>query len=114
MTREQSNHPKAPIPGAFNIVLAVGAIGAATGLLWIASHTDSWVWYGVAIVAFSFVNNTNFSLLHEAVHGIFHPNHRVNEWTGRLLAAYFPTGFTTQRIAHLGHHRRNRTDAEPL
>jgi fatty acid desaturase len=51
-------------------------------------------------------------LLHEAVHGIFHPNLFINEWAGRFLAAFFPTGFTFQRLAHLGHHRRNRSDAE--
>jgi fatty acid desaturase len=103
---------KETIPGTLNILLSLGAMIAALSLLWLASHSTSILAFIVTIVAFSFVNNTLFSLLHEAVHGIFHENRLINEWAGRLLAAFFPTGFNFQRIAHLGHHRRNRTDAE--
>jgi fatty acid desaturase len=63
-------------------------------------------------VAFSFVNNTVFSLLHEATHGIFHGNQRINDWAGRFAAAFFPTSFTLQRSFHLTHHRNNRTELE--
>jgi fatty acid desaturase len=66
----------------------------------------------VAAWLFSLVNNTPFSLLHEAVHGIFSRHRWRNELFGVLCAAAFPTSFTLQRVAHLGHHRRNRTDAE--
>jgi fatty acid desaturase len=115
---EASTSPRAapevvePIPGALNLVLAVAAGGAALGLLAFASHTPSWGWRIAAAVAFSDVNNTLFSLLHEAVHGHFHPHPAVNESAGRLLAAFFPTGLGFQRICHLGHHRRNRSDEE--
>lgn len=101
-----------PIPGTLNLVLTAAALPAALALLWTASHTASWGVRLAAAVAFSFVNNTIFSLLHEAVHGIFHRRQGVNEAFGRLTAAFFPTGLTFQRICHLGHHRRNRTDAE--
>ncbi len=100
------------VPETLNLILGVTAILIAMTLLWVASHTVSLLWFMVAIVAFSFVNNTIFSLLHEAVHSVFHKNGTVNVWGGRILAAFFPTGFHFQRIAHLGHHRRNRTDAE--
>lgn len=100
------------IPGRLNLALTAAAVPAALGLLWFASHTDSWAWRLGAAFAFSFVNNTIFSLLHEAVHGIFHPHRAVNDAFGRLTAAFFPTGFTFQRVCHLGHHRRNRTDVE--
>ena len=100
------------VPETLNLILSIAAISTAMALLWLASHTESMLWFIAAIVAFSFVNNTIFSLLHEAVHGVFHKNRTVNEWAGRVLAAFFPTGFCYQRIAHLGHHRRNRTDAE--
>jgi fatty acid desaturase len=63
-------------------------------------------------MAFSFVNNTIFSLLHESVHGIFHRNRHANEWGGRIGAAFFPTALTFQRIFHLRHHRNNRTEVE--
>ncbi|HYO14944.1 MAG TPA: fatty acid desaturase [Thermoanaerobaculia bacterium] len=101
-----------PIPGMLNMALSAAAVSAASGLLWLASHTESWAWRIAAALAFSFVNNTIFSLLHEAVHGVFHPRRGVNEAFGRLTAAFFPTGLGFQRICHLGHHRRNRSDVE--
>ena len=101
-----------PVPGRLNIALTAVSVSAAGALLWFASRTESWGWRLAVAVAFSFVNNTIFSLLHESVHGIFHPRREVNEAFGRFLAAFFPTGLTFQRICHLGHHRRNRTDAE--
>lgn len=104
--------PDSRIPGRLNVVLAVAAATLALGLLWFASHVGSWPWLIAAALVFSYVNNTIFSLLHEAVHGHFHARRAVNEWSGRLLAAFFPTGLTFQRICHLGHHRRNRTSAE--
>jgi fatty acid desaturase len=100
------------IPGTLNIALTAAAVSAAAGLLWIASHTEPWGWRIAAAVAFSYVNNTIFSLLHEAVHGVFHARRSVNESFGRLTAAFFPTGLGFQRICHLGHHRRNRSDVE--
>ena len=99
-------------PGALNLALTAAAITADLVLLVVASRTGSWAWRIAAAVAFSFVNNTLFSLLHEAVHGHFHASRRVNEWGGRVAAAFFPTGLAFQRICHLGHHRHNRTDAE--
>lgn len=104
--------PAEPIPGTLNIVLTAASVSAALGLLWLASHTESWGWRIAAAVVFSYVNNTIFSLLHESVHGVFHPRRGVNEAFGRLTAAFFPTGLTFQRICHLGHHRRNRTEVE--
>ena len=50
--------------------------------------------------------------MHEAVHGVFSKNPKINTLFGHLTAATFPTGFTMQSIAHLGHHQRNRTDVE--
>ncbi|MBI1784928.1 fatty acid desaturase [Candidatus Sumerlaeota bacterium] len=87
-------------------------MGLALGLMWFASHTSSWISRVMAAMIFSYVNNTIFSLLHECVHGNFHANRTVNNWFGRLTAAFFPTAFTFQKICHLGHHRRNRTEAE--
>jgi fatty acid desaturase len=101
-----------PIPGRLNVALALTAAAVALALLWVATHAGSWPPRLAAALLFSFVGNTIFSLLHEAVHGIFHPNRRVNEAFGRLTAAFFPTALTFQRICHLGHHQRNRTDAE--
>lgn len=85
---------------------------AAGWLLHVASIAATWWQVVLAMLGFSFINNTIFSLLHESVHGIFHPNRRVNEWAGRSAAAFFPTALTFQRIFHLRHHRNNRTEVE--
>lgn len=103
---------RAAIPWVLNSLIMLGAGTLALALLWVASHTSSWVWLMVAAVSFSYVNNTIFSLLHEATHGILHPDARVNTWMGRLAAAFFPTAFSLQRSFHLTHHRNNRTELE--
>jgi fatty acid desaturase len=100
------------IPGTLNLGLLVGTFCVAGWLLHLASHAASWWQVALAMVGFSFINNTIFSLLHESVHGIFHPNRAVNEWAGRSAAAFFPTALTFQRIFHLRHHRNNRTEVE--
>jgi len=100
------------IPGALNVGIALPAYAAAAWLLWFASHTEPLWQMAAAAIAFSYVNNTVFSLLHESVHGIFHPRRAVNDLFGMIGAAFFPTGFLFQRVCHFGHHRRNRTDDE--
>lgn len=100
------------IPDALNIAVAIGAVAVACLSLWTASHSDNWAIVLIAAIVFSFVNNTIFSLLHETVHGLFHSNRKVNECFGELCAAFFPTALAFQRACHLGHHRRNRSDAE--
>lgn len=100
------------IPTRANLVIAAAAIAASLACLWAASHAGAWWGVAAAAVLFSYTNNTLFSLHHEAVHGMFHPDRRVNDLAGALFAAFFPTIFSVQRISHLGHHRRNRTDEE--
>jgi fatty acid desaturase len=97
------------IPGTLNMTLGLIAIAGAVAALWLASHASSvWVVAGAA-VAFSYLANTIFSLLHEAVHRHFHDHRAVNEAFGIAFAAFFPTSLMFQRIVHFGHHRRNRT-----
>lgn len=106
------NAPKTPIPATLNFAILGAAILSAASALWAASHGASlWVVIAAA-VTFSFVNNTIFSLLHEAVHGIFHPNGHANALAGRLAACFFPTSFSIQRAFHLTHHHYNRTPHE--
>jgi fatty acid desaturase len=100
------------IPTALNILIAAGAGALALMLLRAVSNSESWLVIAAGAIAFSFVANTLFSCLHECVHGIFHPNRRCNDAVGVLLAAFFPTGFSLQRAAHMGHHARNRSDEE--
>lgn len=104
--------PSEPVPAGLNLVLCAAAAAGAAALLRAASRADSPAVLAACAAGFAFFNNTVFSLLHEAVHGILHPDRRVNDALGRLLAGFFPTAFALQRAFHLGHHRRNRTAAE--
>jgi fatty acid desaturase len=112
MTQTDAKNIKTPIPWALNCVLLVIAGALAAALLWVASHTTSWAWVILAASSFAYVNNTLFSLMHEATHDILHPNKRINGWMGRIAAAFFPTAYTLQRSFHLTHHRNNRSELE--
>jgi fatty acid desaturase len=100
------------IPETLNIFIAAAGGATAVILLWTASHSESPIGVALSVIAFSFVGNTLFSCLHECVHGVFHSRRWVNESAGSICAAFFPTGLSLQRAAHLGHHRRNRTRFE--
>jgi fatty acid desaturase len=89
------------------ILLALSAI-VTSALLWAASHGFALL----AAIAFALVNNVPFALMHEAVHGVASPHRRRNAAIGVIAACMFPTSFTLQRVAHLGHHARNRTDSD--
>ena len=110
--KSDSQQEARPIPVGLNMILVTVCSILAIGFLWWASHTASWIHLALAAFAFSYINNTNFALLHESVHGILHPNKTANEWMGRVLAALFPTGLAFQRICHLTHHQNNRSEVE--
>ena len=100
-----------PIPATLNLALVATWASAAIGLLFLAS-SGGWTLAVAAAVAFSFVMQLGFSLVHEAEHDKLHPDRRVNDACGWLLAAMFPGSYAFMRGAHLLHHRRNRADAE--
>lgn len=100
------------IPSLLNMVLLGSAAAGALMLLRAASSAGSWPLVALAAIAFSFINNTIFSLLHEAVHGQFHSAPKINDCFGRIAALFFPTSYSMQRVFHLGHHQRNRTAVE--
>lgn len=104
--------PDLPIPGRLNLLILVGAATISASALYAASHAPSWLGILLAALIFSFSTNTLFALLHEAVHGVFHKTKSINLWSGRLAAAFFPTGFQVQRAFHLTHHRNNRSRFE--
>ena len=106
-----SPSPAYPVPERLNIAIFLATFPLLWGLLWLGSH-GSWPLRLLAAWGFAFAHHLPFSLLHEAVHDIFSPNKRRNDLFGTLCAAVFPTSYTMQKVAHLGHHKRNRTDAE--
>jgi fatty acid desaturase len=99
------------MPERLNWLILVGSAAATAACLWLASHGAPWLCVA-GIVAFAFVNNTPFCLMHEAAHGVAAPSRHRNHLLGVLAGCMFPTSFCLQRAAHLGHHLRNRTDLE--
>ncbi len=100
------------ISETLNILIFVTVLPVTWWLLWLVSHSESILTMLLAAWGYAHLHNTIFSLLHEAVHGVFSRSRFRNDLFGILSAAAFPTSFTLQKIAHLGHHRRNRTDKE--
>jgi fatty acid desaturase len=90
-----------PIPGGLNIGIALLAAAVSSALLWLVSHTDQLLYQLLGAIAFSYVNNTVFSLLHESVHGVFHRSEAINTLFGRWLAAFFPTSFALQHFEEI-------------
>jgi fatty acid desaturase len=66
----------------------------------------SWAWTLIPAALFS---NALWSLIHETIHGAFHPDPRVNGFFGRALAIAFGSPWRVLRVGHLLHHRFNRT-----
>jgi fatty acid desaturase len=99
-------------PGALNLVLAGAITTALLTCQWLAARATTGGSVLLVGVVFAFLFLPLYSLLHEAEHGTLHGNLTVNDGVGFFLAALFPGPFTFLRACHLGHHRRNRSDAE--
>ena len=95
-----------------NVAVMAGAILMCCACMWVVSHTSSLPLAMVAAIGFGLFNNTLFSLMHEAVHGMFHGKRSVNEFAGFVAAAFFPTIFPIQRLSHMTHHKNNRSSVE--
>jgi len=101
-----------PPPPRRNAALALGIVGLGVVLQALAARQHTGLGVLAVGVVYAFLFLPQYSLLHEAEHRIFHGNEHVNDAFGVLLAAFFPGSFTFLRACHLGHHRRNRSDAE--
>jgi fatty acid desaturase len=99
------------IPERLNWLLLLASVVATSGCLWLACHGRWWLAIAASL-AFAFVNNVPFALMHEAVHGVAARSMRRNYLFGFIASCMFPTSFSMQQAAHLGHHARNRTDSD--
>jgi fatty acid desaturase len=77
--------------------------------LWLLPHNVLWSWVLLPLAA---LNNPFWSLIHEAIHDLFHAAPRVNILFGRLAGILFGAPFRILRLSHLLHHRFNRTPME--
>jgi fatty acid desaturase len=101
-----------PIPDRLNLVLVLGVLAAAIGLLWLGSWVESWYAVCAVGIAFSYLLLTNYALLHEATHHNLQTNPARNYLLGVATGLLFPVPFTMIHTTHQGHHLRNRTDFE--
>ena len=101
-----------PIPTALNGLVLIFQIGAFACIVYLTSIAEGW-WQVMALTAaMAITGNSIYSSIHEAEHGMLHPNRNVNDFLGALMALLFPAPYHLIRQGHLGHHRRNRTDEE--
>lgn len=105
---------EAAIPAALNLSLAglhllVNLYQFFLLPLFLLPQSLAWGWTLLPLAA---LNNAFWSLIHEAVHDIFHPSQRVNLAAGRILAVFFGSPFRVLRLSHLLHHKLNRTPTE--
>lgn len=69
----------------------------------------SWAW---TLVPLALLTNPFWSLIHETIHDLFHPNPGVNAFFGRFLSILFGAPARILRLSHLLHHKLNRLPIE--
>ena len=102
------------LPAALNGLLAffyvaVNVFQFAILPLWLLPAQGGWAW---ALLPLALLTNPFWSLIHEAIHDLFHPNRAVNAFAGRLLAILFGAPLRILRLSHLLHHKLNRMPVE--
>ena len=102
------------LPSALNGLLALGYIAVNVFQfvilpLWLLPLAPDWAW---ALLPLALLTNPFWSLIHEAIHDLFHANKTVNGFFGRLLAILFGSPFRILRLSHLLHHKLNRMPVE--
>ena len=101
-----------PIPGRLNLLLTFVQMLAALAILSAASNTKNLHFIAGLAISFAFTMQAGFCLAHEAVHRKLHSNRRLNVGMGILLFSLFPGSVHFFEVAHLLHHRRNRSTDE--
>jgi fatty acid desaturase len=103
---------KLPVPWRINLAVIVAQLIAFAGTVWATAHANSAWQVALLAIVFAVVGNSIYATVHEAEHGMLHPNRRINDTLGAGLALLFPAPYHLIRQGHLGHHLRNRSDDE--
>ena len=77
--------------------------------IWLLPLSTVWAW---TLVPLALLNNAYWSLIHEAIHDLFHPVSRINMLFGRVASVLFGAPFRILRLSHLLHHKLNRKPME--
>jgi fatty acid desaturase len=101
-----------PIPGRLNIALTIAQMSVALAILTAASNTKNFYLIAGLAISFAFTMQMGFCLAHEAAHSKLHSDRRLNLGMGILLFSMFPGSVHFFEVAHLLHHRRNRSNDE--
>jgi fatty acid desaturase len=114
MARDRSFGDTRNHPSSVNIMLAVVHIAVNVYQflilpLWLLPISMAWAW---TLLPLAFLNNSYWSLIHEAIHDLFHPKPQINMRLGRAAAVLFGAPFRILRLSHLLHHKLNRTPME--
>lgn len=97
-------------PAGLNAVIAAVCVNASLGICYlIPMLLPAHPWAGLLLIPCILTTTTNWSLIHEAVHGQFNPDPRINQAFGRLAGILFGAPFETLRYGHLLHHTINGT-----
>jgi fatty acid desaturase len=102
------------IPAAINLSLAAfyGAVNLYQFFilpLWLLPAHRAWA---LTLLPLALLTNPFWSLIHEAIHDLFHSDRAVNACAGRLLGMMFGAPFRILRLSHLLHHKLNRLPVE--
>lgn len=100
------------VPARLNLFLASATLSLLLTFLYLSSKARTPVEIFALALLYGVFMNTGYALIHEAEHGILHPNRRLNNLCGVILALFFPAPFHLIRQGHIGHHMRNRSDDE--
>ncbi len=84
----------------------IGALIGVPALMTVDAH------FGWLLPPVALLTNFFWALHHEAIHGSFHPNRRINLTAGRIMAILLGSSFHVLRFAHLMHHRFNRNPGD--
>jgi fatty acid desaturase len=101
-----------PIPARLNLLIAGGQLTALLLIFYGASLASTSFQVALLALAMAVVGNSMYSTIHEAEHRMLHPNPRVNDLVGTIMALFFPAPYHLIRHGHLCHHRFNRSDHE--
>jgi len=104
----------AGLPARLNLSLAVFYVVLNLFLfvllpIWLLPLDGRWGW---ALGLVALLSNPFWSLIHEAIHDLLHPNRRINAAAGRVLSILFGAPFLILRTSHLLHHKLNRATIE--
>jgi fatty acid desaturase len=101
-----------PVPTRLNLAIIAVQLSALGAIFLATARATAWWQLLLLASAMAVVGNSIYSIIHEAEHRMLHPNGRINDALGVVMALFFPAPYHLLRQGHLCHHRANRSDDE--